>query len=99
MLAEYIMEKKLVLLSLNGSTELKSGDYIVAANFGEVIDNTPEIASRMEISPGSNPSGPRQIGTPMIIIFLKLEYASPFTVGTTWKLSIDKAGSVSLTKD
>ena len=98
-LPELVTEKKLRLLSMNGVTELKSGEYAVAANFGEIVDNTPEIAARLETSDSPNPSGSRQIGSATVVIYLKLEHAYPFTVGGNWKLKIFKDGSVNLTKD
>lgn len=98
-LPEIVTEKKLRLLSLNGITELKSGEYAVAVNFGEIVDNTPEIAARLDASSSPNPSGPKQIGSATVIIYLKLEHAYPFTVGGNWKLKIFEDGSVNLTKD
>ena len=98
-LSELVTEKKLKLLSLNGVTELKSGEYAVAVNFGEIVDNTPEIAARLETSISPNPSASKQIGIPTVVIYLKLEYTYPFTVGGNWKLKIFKDGSVNLTKD
>ena len=93
------MEKELMLLSLNGATELKSGEYVVAANFGEIINNTPEIANRMDVAPGTNASGPKQIGASTIVIYLKPEHAYPLSVGSKWKLRIDKSGDINLSKD
>lgn len=98
-LPELVTEKDLKLLSLNGTTELKSGDYIVAANFGEVVDNTPEIAARLDGTSTGNPSGPKQVGSATVVIYLKLEHAYPFTVGEKWKLKIFKNGNVTLSKD
>ena len=98
-MAELVTEKELKLLSLNGMTELKTGEYIVAANFGEIVDNTPEIAARLDASSSPNPSGPRQIGSATVVIYIKVEHAFPFTVGGKWKLKIFRDGNVSLTKE
>jgi hypothetical protein len=98
-LEEIVTEKGLKLLSLNGITELKTGEYVVAANFGEIVDNTPEIAARMDASPSLNPSGPKQIGSATVVIYLKIEHAFPFTVGGKWKLKVFKNGDINLTKE
>ena len=98
-MAELVTEKELKLLSLNGMTELKTGEYVVAANFGEIVDNTPEIAARFDASSSPNPSGPRQIGSATVVIYIKVEHAFPFTVGGKWKLKIFRDGNVSLTKE
>lgn len=98
-MAELVTEKELKLLSLNGMTELKTGEYVVAANFGEIVDNTPEIAARLDASSSPNPSGPRQIGSATVVIYIKVEHAFPFTVGGKWKLKIFRDGNVSLTKE
>jgi hypothetical protein len=94
----YVVEKEMQLLSLNGITELKSGEYIVAANFGEMIDNTPEIASRFPVNGETNPLGPKQIAATTLVIYLKLEHAFPFTVGSKWKLKIEESGRILIDK-
>ena len=94
-----VAEKDLKLLSLNGMTDLKTGEYVIAANFGEIVENTPEIAARLDASSSPNPSGPKQIGSAIVIVYLKVEHVFPFTVGGKWKLKVLDNGDINLTKD
>lgn len=91
-----IVEKELQLLSINGTTELATGDYIVRLDFGELIENTPDTANRLQASAGSNPIGMKKVPTNTVFIFLTLEHASSFKVGTKWKLMIGQDSKITL---
>jgi hypothetical protein len=93
---ENLVEKDLQLLSINGVTELETGEFALALNFGKIIENSPEIASRLENQGNINPLGPKQVATSTMIIYVKSNHAKPFSVGSDWKLSISAEGRITL---
>ena len=91
-----VVNKELTLLAISGATELETGDYVVRLDFGELLDNTTEIANRLQVRPDVNPLSMKKVAANTLILFLKLEHAKPFSVGSKWKLSIDEIGRITL---
>lgn len=91
-----LLEKPLKVISLNGATDTKTGEYVVQINFGEIVENNEEISSRLNFGPEINRSGPRQIGVSTLTIFLKPEHASPFRVNSNWNLVVSDNGTINI---
>ncbi len=42
-----VTQRELTLLSVTPAYDIRTGEHIVELNFGEVIQNPPEVASRI----------------------------------------------------
>lgn len=96
-MSEHITEKQLTLLQIAGLTDIKTGEYVLRLDFGELIQNNPDITSRL--SPDSNPSGQKEVEAATAVFFLKPEHVGPFRVGLKYKLSVAEDGKIELTPE
>lgn len=93
-MSKNITEKDLQLLSIEGVPELKTGDYCLKLDFGELLENNAEITSRL--SPEYASAGQKQLPTSTVILYLKMENVKPFRVGTNWKLTVAEDENINL---
>jgi len=92
-----MVEKELVLCSITPSYDARTGEYIVQLNFGEVVTNTPEIASRLpQPQPGISLVALKEVPVYTLSLLVRLEEAKRYTVGSKWKLTIEDDGKVVL---
>jgi hypothetical protein len=91
---DYIVDKVLTVINVATITELATGDLINQVNFGNYIENTPEVLNRFPAPVRENFTG-KQIGVSELILFIKTEEVM-YKVGSKWHLKIDKEGIMNL---
>ncbi|QGA68917.1 hypothetical protein [Sulfolobus sp. E11-6] len=82
---------KVRLTSAMPTYDVKTGNYMVQLNFGEVIKNEPQIAARLPSS-GVDSSSLSEVAVNKLILIVNLEEAKYFRVGSTWELEIKESG-------
>ncbi len=93
-MSEFLVEKTVVVTQISNTIELATGDLIYSVFFGEFIDTTPEVLSRLPgISPANYPG--KKIGAVWFMLNLKTDTV-PYKVGSKWKLKIQENGLISL---
>jgi hypothetical protein len=94
MVSTPLVEKTLTVLSIAPTTELATGDQISQVTFGQNIDVTNEVISR--IPPNARETFfAKTIGVNEFVLFIKSEEV-PYRVGSKWKLTIKTNGTIGL---
>ncbi|QGA53818.1 hypothetical protein GFS03_04080 [Sulfolobus sp. E5-1-F] len=73
---------KVRLTSAMSTYDVKTGNYMVQLNFGEVIKNEPQIAARLPSSDVDS-SSLSEVAVNKLILIVNLEEAKYFRVGST----------------
>jgi len=93
-MSENMVDKTLVVTSVNVVTELATGNLAYQVTFGEYIKSTPEIINRLPANVRENYPG-NQIAVNEILLLIKTDKA-PYTVGSKWELKVHKDGTLNL---
>lgn len=88
------LDKTLIVTSVTLLTEIVSGDFIYQVVFGYYTKNTPEILSRMPAETRGTFMG-NQIAINEMSLLIKTDTV-PYKVGSKWKLTIRKNGTMNL---
>jgi hypothetical protein len=97
-LLEDIVDKVLVVTSVNVLTELATGDFIYQVTFGYYVKSSPEIINR--IIPASSRemySTSKNMIINEVSLLVKTDEV-PYKVGSKWRMRIRKNGALSLVK-
>ena len=93
-MSEFLIEKDVFVSGISSTIELATGESIYSVSFGEMIDVTPEVLSRLP--PVSPPIVyPKKIPALWFVLNMKTDEV-PYKVGSKWKLRIQPNGSISL---
>lgn len=95
---EDIVDKVLIVTSVNALTELATGDFVYQVTFGYYVKSTPEIINR--IIPANMRemySTSKNIIINEVSLLIKTDEI-PYKVGSKWKMKIRKNGTLSLVK-
>ncbi|MQY62094.1 hypothetical protein GH146_02240 [archaeon] len=96
-MSEDILAKTLSVISINPTTELATGDMIYQVVFGEYIDITQELLSRLPPTAVQRSALGNKIGIAHLILFLK-KTEIPYTIGSTWTITVNGDGALNLVK-
>ena len=86
------MDTVLVVLSIAEAWEAATGDSLYLVKFGQYIDATPQLLSRIE-----SKGGMKRVSTEWLNLYYKGE-SVPYMVGSKWRLTVNNDGAVSLVK-
>ena len=92
-MSEFLVEKTVIVTQIGNTIELATGDLIYSVFFGEFIDATPEVLSRLPPSPVPYPG--KKIGAMWFMLNLKTDKV-PYKIGSKWNLKIKENGVISL---
>jgi hypothetical protein len=93
-MSEFLVEKTVTVTQISNTIELATGDLMYTVFFGEFIDVTPEVLSRIPgMSPANYPG--KKLGAVWFTLNLKTDKV-PYKVGSKWTLKIQENGIVSL---
>ena len=93
-MSENIIDRTLIVTSVTLLTEIVSGDFIYQVVFGYYTKNTPEILSRLPPEVRSTYTG-NQIAINEMSLLVKADTV-PYKVGSKWKLTIRKNGTMNM---
>jgi len=85
--------KNVTVISVVPAIELATGEGLQQVAFGENIEVTNEILSRI---PPQSLVG-KKLGVSDLILFVKME-ESPYAVGSKWRLTVETDGKITLVK-
>jgi hypothetical protein len=91
-----LYERELVVVGINSIVELTTGDLLLQVSFGEYIDATEQVVSRLP-APAREAGVGKKIGINWVTIIIKGE-AIPYQMGSKWKLTVEESGEVKVTK-
>lgn len=96
-MSEDIVTKTFSVISINPAIELATGDNIYQVAFGEYVDITPELLSRLPQPMRQIYASSNKIGATHVILFIKMTEI-PYTVGSKWKITVGSDGSLKIVK-
>ena len=91
---EDIVNKTFIVTNVTVATNLGTGELMYQVMFGEYLDITPEIISRLP-PPMRDANWGKKIASNEIILFIKTSEV-PYKVGSKWRLKIHKNGTMNL---
>ncbi len=68
---------------------------MIAVSFGEIVENTPEIASRIS-DDNQAVLNSKEAALTRMMIYLDIEEAKKYQAGTFWNLTLDSEGSITI---
>jgi hypothetical protein len=90
-----MIEKSLIVTGIGMVYELTTGEPMYQVNFGEYLDSTPELTSRLSAASGT-PFNGKKIAANWLLLNIKTTGVVPYKVGSKWKLTVEDNGSTSL---
>lgn len=96
-MSEDILTKTLSVISINPVTELATGDNIYQVVFGEYVDITQDLLSRLPPTAVQRSAFGKKIGLSHLVLFIK-KTEIPYTIGSTWKITVSSDGALNLVK-
>jgi len=94
---EDIVDKVLIVTSVNTLPELATGDFICQVTFGYYVKSAPEIINRIIPNMREMYSTSKNIVINEVTLLIKTDEI-PYKVGSKWKMKIRKNGTLSLIK-
>ena len=92
-----MVEIEIQILNVQRVTDIATGDIVVQITLGTPIPMNDEIQARLPAD--RDVSLPSESYTNLIQIMLPFEEAGKYIVGSKWKLTIEKSGKISITKE
>ena len=89
-------EKEVTLVTIQPSTDLKTGKFVARMDFGEIIDNSEAVSSRLAVPEGVSPMGAKEVVSLSLLVFADFDRLGGYPVGSKWKLKIEDAGKITL---
>lgn len=96
-MSEDILTKTLSVVSINPVVEIATGDNIYQVVFGEYVDITQELLSRLPPTARQRSAFGKKIGISHLTLFIK-KTEIPYTIGSTWKITISSDGTLKIVK-
>jgi hypothetical protein len=94
---EDIIDKILIVTSVTVATNLGTGEPMYQVMFGEYLDTTPEVISRLP-PPIRDANWGKKIASNELILFINTPEV-PYKAGSKWRLRIRKNGTLNLVEE